>query len=251
MKNILLTLLVFTLTGYGISQSDQSSSISHPRKKTIEQQRERVSIKNNRTYQEQTRHFAPRNYGKMSRPLFSDLISQIEPPNNEEYDFGDAPDAFYPSLIAHDGARHFMDSRTFLGKTVDGEADGIPTLAANGDDLNGMYDEDGVRFYNPFAVGTSTEIEVSASVKGYLNAWLDFDLNGSWAEPKDHIFINQELNPGTNVLTITIPPGNPTGNTYLRFRFDTGGNLSFTGIAPNGEVEDYKITIHPAENENR
>ncbi len=247
MKNTLLALLVFAITGYGISQSDQTYPISHPYKKTLQQKRERLSLQMDCTNQQNTKHFAPRNYGKMNTPYFLGFVEQIEPPSNEEYDFGDAPDASYPTLIAHDGARHFMDSRTFLGKTVDGEADGIPTPAANGDDLNGMYDEDGVRFGDHFAVGRSTEIEVSASVNGFLNVWLDLDMNGTWGDAKDHIFINEALKPGSNVLTITIPPGNPTGTTYLRFRFDTVGNLSFTGIASNGEVEDYKITIHPEE----
>ena len=247
MKNILLALLVFTITGYGISQSDQTRPISHSHNNTLQQKRERVSLQTDCLHQQNTKHLAPRNYGKMNSPFLSGFTAQIDPPTNEEYDFGDAPDAPYPSLIAHDGARHFMDSRTFLGRTVDGEADGIPTSAANGDDLKGMYDEDGVRFKDQFKVGQTTVIEVSASVKGFLNAWLDFGMNESWADTKDHIFINQVLKPGPNLLTITIPPDNPTGITYLRFRFDTVGNLSFTGIASNGEVEDYKITIHTEE----
>lgn len=243
MKNILLAFLIFTIAAYGISQTEQTNPKSHPQKKSLQQKRERVSLHMNCALQQNTKHATLRNYGKMNNPFLSGFTAQIEPPSNEEYDFGDAPDASYPTLIAHDGARHFMDSRTFLGKTVDGEADGIPTIAANGDDLNGMYDEDGVRFNNHFVVGRSAEIEVSASVNGFLNVWLDLDMNGTWADAKDHIFINEVLKPGPNVLTITIPPDNPTGITYLRFRFDTVGNLSFTGIAPNGEVEDYKITI--------
>ncbi len=62
-------------------------------------------------------------------------------------DFGDAPDDLseprYPTLLAHDGARHTIGS-LFLGTTVDDEPDGQPTASADGDDVNGVADDDGV-----------------------------------------------------------------------------------------------------------
>jgi len=39
-------------------------------------------------------------------------------------------------------------------------------------------------------------------------------------------------------------PGTATaGSTYARFRFSSAGGLSYTGMAIDGEVEDYKIGI--------
>ena len=37
------------------------------------------------------------------------------------FDFGDAPDPNYPSLLESDGARHKNLTRAWLGKSVDGE----------------------------------------------------------------------------------------------------------------------------------
>jgi len=48
---------------------------------------------------------------------------------------------------------------------------------------------------------------------------------------------------------MTVPPSSTKSaapdSTFSRFRFDTVGGLSPTGISPNGEVEDYQITISP------
>ena len=35
----------------------------------------------------------------------------------------------------------------------------------------------------------------------------------------------------------------PLGDTFTRFRVTTSAGYSFTGLAPDGEVEDYKINI--------
>jgi len=53
-----------------------------------------------------------------------------------EFDFGDAPDVGYGTLLNSDGARHVLlpEAPLFLGRGVDAETDGQPTLAADGDD---------------------------------------------------------------------------------------------------------------------
>ncbi len=76
----------------------------------------------------------------------------------EEYrlDWGDAPDKPYPTLASHNGAVHRIDPDVFLGRLVDGEADGQPTAASDGDDNHGPSltdDEDGVRFLTPLTPG--------------------------------------------------------------------------------------------------
>ena len=55
-------------------------------------------------------------------PLMSS--NALEP----EYDFGDAPDPTYPTLLGSDGARHLVDSRTYLGTHIDTELDGQPDV---------------------------------------------------------------------------------------------------------------------------
>ena len=69
------------------------------------------------------------------------------------FDFGDAPDggatntdaANYATTLANDGPRHAISpGLSFGADNVDDEADGQPSLDADGDDLNNNDDEDGV-----------------------------------------------------------------------------------------------------------
>lgn len=163
-------------------------------------------------------------------------------------DFGDAPDQPYPTLLASNGARHTVVPAIRLGPLIDAEANGQPNLAATGDDMNSLPDEDGVVFNTPLVPGTMATVTVTASMGQLpLNAWVDFGLDGSWLTPGDQIFNNFLLAAGPNVLTFPVPPqpASVLGTTYARFRFSTMGNLLPTGAAPNGEVEDYQVQIEP------
>jgi hypothetical protein len=93
--------------------------------------------------------------------------------------------------------------------------------------------------------GNVTTIKVQASGAGFLNAWMDFNINGSWADAGDQIFTNTPLIAGWNTLTVNIPAAASSGKTFMRFRFDSQGNLSFTGLALDGEVEDYQVNVCP------
>lgn len=162
-------------------------------------------------------------------------------------DFGDAPPP-YPTLLADNGARHLTQRDYNLGTRVDTEPDGQPTVAANGDDLNppDADDEDGVVFTSPLVPGRVATVQVVASRPGRLYAWLDFNLNGSWAEADERIFFATALANGVNNLSFVVPPGAKTGRTYARFRFTVQGpDLDFVGLAPDGEVEDYVVSIIP------
>ena len=174
------------------------------------------------------------------------------------YDWGDAPDQPYPTLAASNGAYHRIDPDVFLGRRVDGEGDGQPTLAADGDDINGVAladDEDGVRFLTPLVPGAAAQVEVIASTEGWLNAWIDFNRNGSWSSgPGENIFSAEPLHPGVNVLTFMVPAGTepaPNRPTYSRWRFSTTDRLlrpeQTHDSVPNGEVEDHLAFIQEGE----
>jgi len=170
--------------------------------------------------------------------------------SSADSDFGDAPQDstlgfFYPTTIANNGAQHIIDPDVFLGILIDAEGDGQPSLNAKGDDFNALGDEDGVRFARRMAVGHLAKIRVKASVDGYLNAWVDFDSNGTWAEAGDQIFTDQPLTLGWNTLFFSVPAGISPGKTYARFRFNTAGGLGYDSIAADGEVEDYRARIFP------
>ena len=165
-----------------------------------------------------------------------------------ELDFGDAPDkAAYCTLLTADGARHIVDGATYLGGPPDVEPDGQPNTTATGDDTDADGDdEDGVTFPWPVAQGDSyAPVDVVASQPGLLNAWMDFNDDGDWADPCEQIFTNTALSAGTNNLTFAVPGSATVGVTFARFRFDTTGGLSYTGLAMDGEVEDHEVTIGP------
>jgi hypothetical protein len=154
-----------------------------------------------------------------------------------ELDFGDAPNS-YATTLASNGPRHTIVPGVFLGTMIDGEADGKPGPMAAGDG-----DDDGVAFTSDLAPGESVGLEVTASTPGYLNAWVDFDRDGTFNGRDEQIFADTRLVTGVNRLSFRIPAEAATGDTYARFRFNTRGLLPYYGPADDGEVEDYKVTI--------
>jgi uncharacterized repeat protein (TIGR01451 family) len=161
-------------------------------------------------------------------------------------DFGDAPEPAYPTRLAGDGARHVLLPGVFLGSAADAEPDGQPTPSANGDDTASANDDDGVRLLTPLRVGQTASVEVVASTNGLLNAWIDFQPASGWNQAGNQVFTNQTLSAGTNVLALTVPADASTGTTFARFRFSTVPDVAFSGLASDGEVEDFALTIAAA-----
>lgn len=163
----------------------------------------------------------------------------------QQFDFGDAP-APYPTLLRHNGARHVFNPDIYLGFAVDADEDGQPTAGADGDDLNppGTYDEDGVIFTSPLVPGRQATVQVTASTRGRLYAWIDFNRNGSWADPGEQVFNGVLLASGYQILSFDVPENAVLERTFSRWRFTAQGTaLSFTGEAPDGEVEDHVVKI--------
>jgi hypothetical protein len=167
----------------------------------------------------------------------------------DEYDFGDAPEdlsmgLFYPTTLINNGARHLIVQGIHLGSLIDAEPDGQPTLLADGDDINNLADEDGVNFLTTLTQGQIATLNVIASVNGFLDAWIDYDQDGTWAGAGEHVFAIQPLNAGGNLLNFTVPTTAVPGNTYVRFRFRTTNfSINFDGLVFDGEVEDYLVHI--------
>ena len=77
------------------------------------------------------------------------------------YDYGDAPDAGYRTLLASNGARHiYWPNGPFMGVGVDTEPDGQPGLLALGDDNNATDDEDGVTIHGPWVIDQAARFSV-------------------------------------------------------------------------------------------
>lgn len=159
-------------------------------------------------------------------------------------DFGDAPDS-YKTLKASGGPEHITTGPT-LGLARDGEPDAEVPLSGLGDDFGGSDDEDGVTLNGQFAAGGLGSVTVNAPVGGMLDAWIDFDGSGTFDA-------DERLGPGGSIAltagnnTITFPALLDTPEsqtiTFGRFRISTAGGLGVDGAAPDGEVEDHRLTI--------
>ncbi|MDJ0658451.1 MAG: SdrD B-like domain-containing protein [Crocosphaera sp.] len=174
----------------------------------------------------------------------------------QAYDYGDAPDT-YGTTNGTAGARHLLSNGQTdgtpilkLGALVDTELDGQPLPDALGDDNNNLDDEDGVTFSN-LQAGEQASVTVNVMSMGitgpaYLNAWIDFNGDGNFDDPGEQIFVDQIVVNGANVLTFDVPENAVSEQiTYARFRLSTQVGLGATGDAPDGEVEDYQVTIEP------
>jgi len=213
-------------------------------------------------------------YGQGSEPFYGPWYELRYPPGHEMYpqsidlafvitseepqepaDWGDAPNSSmgynYPTVILENGANH-APSMLYMGVLIDYEPNGIPDPNALGDDNNNLMDEDGVNFTSPLTpgMGATVDIFVSAGVAGpfFVDAWVDFDADGSWAEATDQIFSSQPVLMGPNSLNFTVPASAAGGYmTFARFRLSGAGGLPYTGTSSDGEVEDYEVWIDEGE----
>jgi hypothetical protein len=162
------------------------------------------------------------------------------------HDYGDAPDS-YGTLLASNGAGHAVVSGFHLGALIDYEGDGQASVGADGDDLGGVDDEDGIQFMQLLMVGAATRLNVILTtddvLDAFLNAWVDFNGDGDWDDDGEQIFTDVSLIAGGNPLSFLVPAGATPGDTYARFRLDSGGGLTPYGLANDGEVEDYVVRI--------
>lgn len=167
-------------------------------------------------------------------------------------DFGDAPTSY--STQGPSAAVHTIDPLTtlFLGACVDTEADGQPAAGATGDDAAAgtsrvgscFDDEDGVAFNTLLTACQIAQLTVTAGPGGgLLDAWIDFNSNGTFGDPGEQVLSNQALAAGANPLSYSVSCTAVTGTTYARFRLTSDGNAGFNGSANDGEVEDYAVEV--------
>lgn len=194
-------------------------------------------------------------------PLNFVLTTEARVASNQpayQFDFGDAP-------ASYGAASHAIDKLyVHLGTTFDAEFP-PPALQqespnALGDDnqiqltiptplVREYDDEDGVLFVTPIAAGTTAQVNVVAASDGVLNAWVDFNRDGDFADAGEQIFTNRFLSTGSQTPSFTVPVSAVAGTSFARFRFSDGTTdvlglpIGPTGEVRNGEVEDYQITI--------
>jgi hypothetical protein len=171
-------------------------------------------------------------------PASDPVVEDVNFGNYRQLDFGDAPDT-YKTLVASDGPRHWLQPGFTLGSAWDGELDGVPGTPASSDGA----DEDGVIITAPLVPGTTGQFTINAPGGGVLDAWLDFDRNGSFLDAGNRIATAVTLTAGLNTLDIPIPGAMPPGDIYVRFRLSVSGVSDPSGFGDVGEVEDYRFGV--------
>jgi len=178
-------------------------------------------------------------------------------------DFGDAPAPF-------PGAEHTGGSGLQLGAKFNMEAGDQPDPQADLD-----TSDDGVRMPGFLTEGDVPIIKVVVqnplNRAAFISAWIDIDGDGVWEDEEQAtqailtegissepvvihsaavstISVPAESNSNITIAFPQIPTGTVTaigGTTYARFRVSTDADsiATPTGLAPDGEVEDYIIVL--------
>lgn len=157
-------------------------------------------------------------------------------------DFGDAP-ASYGNPV------HDIVAGVRLGATNTSELAGYNSATASGDS-----GDDGVTISGPlFQAQTGTASATVTGAGGFLSAWIDWNGDGVFTDASEKIAVDVTDNSagdsnaatGTIKLSFAIPATASIAPTFARFRWSLQSGLdAATRIAPNGEVEDYQITIN-------
>jgi hypothetical protein len=183
------------------------------------------------------------------------LVGAKYTPNPRRLDFGDAPDTYgtlaTPAANPNPGPSH-SPSQLFLGRLVDVESDGQPSLNAGDDDLNSpppsfADDEDGLTL-SSFTVGLMGGLVVSASQNGFFSGWFDFNADGDFDDAGEQIANDELVLTGPNTLSFPVPANANASvdgvQTYFRGRL-AAANVADTpyGFGGDGEVEDYGVVV--------
>jgi gliding motility-associated-like protein len=152
------------------------------------------------------------------------------------YDFGDAPESY-------GSADHIIDGTSrFLGSKPDAETSQQYSPDADGDDLHGADDEDGVTFPD-MVQGTRVTVRIDIVGNGRLNGWIDWNSDGDFADLNEKVANNILRSTGSYNLTVNVPADAIASKPlFARFRYGPSG-LASTGSATYGEVEDYMVKI--------
>ena len=176
--------------------------------------------------------------------------------SQKSYDYGDLPDGY--DTLAADGARHILPTvpNLYLGAGVDAEVNGQPSAGADGDDLAGSDDENGViqitnSIWRTGSAGGSVAVTVGAG-SGWLLGYVDFNGDGDFTDVGEMVCSQAASNTGGNgsgvyTNSFAVPAGtfSTTSATplYVRYRLfpekPQFPELAYAGTAANGEVEDY------------
>lgn len=179
-------------------------------------------------------------------------------------DRGDAP-------ASYGDPRHVVVPEIYLGNGLpDTETTTKFSVDAQGDDIDGIDDEDAVTAFPELVAGTIVPITVRTHetlsvqydlglpvlVPGVTNlqVWIDFNQNGNFGSNEQVALDYRDGGTGDTdgafnnqiTLNIAVPANIGNGDTYARIRWSTTSALTsdpFDGLNLDGEVEDYLVTL--------
>jgi len=191
-------------------------------------------------------------YGAISDSSAIFRIDNFGPTTAMIYDFGDLPDS-YKTTHASNGPRHQVGGPLMLGSNVQSEPDASPNSTASGEGS----EEDGVTRQDGLAGNGWTEGSVTNGQGGSMN----IDIQGSSGIPQVFMTLGgsntlsevtlrdvsgtaltMPLSAGTHRVYFDIPTNtfvNSNTSIAIRVRLSSTGGLTTTGVANDGEVEDY------------
>lgn len=170
-------------------------------------------------------------------------------------DFGDMPDS-YGTLLGSDGARHIYsdsfsaggiaganglsDLRIGISNTVESNALAA-TITADADADDGFV-RDELNFTAELSSKLSLPVENETDVAANVYAWMDWE-----GDNVIDVFLSVPVPAGTEQTTLLnfgqVPNSSTQGNLRLRITSDTLTQADIDGLASDGEVEDYRVTV--------
>lgn len=171
-------------------------------------------------------------------------------------DYSDAP----TTATSYGTAPHAItDGGTLrLGSNIDAEPTGLASANADGDDTNGTADEDSIASFPSLSTenqkySLNLQVTNTSGSTARLVAWIDFNRNGVFDnnEAATTNVANGITNKMIGITWPTIPSSIQAGSSFLRLRLTTDPSIATgtastsqaTGVAIDGEVEDYVLTI--------
>ena len=165
--------------------------------------------------------------------------------NNVPVDYGDAPDSF-GTLQSSSGPHHILTIGPFLGTSVDADSDGQPNATATGDDIDENNDDNGLLQLTNVVPGQTGTVTIQVSEPAKLDAWIDFNGDGSFQHPGEHLGAGTSIDVvgGISSFNFAVPADAVVASNDIRIRVSSLGDLSPLELAGDGEVEDYQVPVN-------
>ncbi len=146
-----------------------------------------------------------------------------------------------------DGARAGILPGFQLGPTITGEA--LPRIGA--DDSDGVTFSPGLFAGQPSTL--TVDVRLGGQSLGYFNGFIDFNMDGQWSSD-EQVVKNLRLREGLHTVEFAVPSDAVAGAAAARFRYGFERDITATGEALAGEIEDYNVVIfgdNPVANDDR